>query len=127
MENQFYVDSEFLSPEALAKKHQLENDPSSRKSHMEYLPGMEQIHSDICEKVMSQVRDYDPSRYTARDVQAELEHEACTLEDFKALLSPAAEPFLERMAERASVETKKHFGNTEDLFTPLYIANYCEN
>ncbi len=127
MENQFYVDSEFLSPEALAKKHQLENDPSSRKSHMEYLPGMEQIHSDICEKVMSQVRDYDPSRYTARDVQAALEHEACTLEDFKALLSPAAEPFLERMAEKASVETKKHFGNTVYLFTPLYIANYCEN
>ena len=127
MENQFYVDSEFLSPEALAKKHQLENDPSSRKSHMEYLPGMEQIQSDICEKVMSQVRDYDPSRYTARDVQAALEHETCTLEDFKALLSPAAEPFLERMAERASVETKKHFGNTVYLFTPLYIANYCEN
>ena len=127
MENQFYVDSEFLSPEALAKKHQLENDPSSRKSHMEYLPGMEQIHSDICEKVMSQVRDYDPSRYTARDVQAALEHETCTLEDFKALLSPAAEPFLERMAEKASVETKKHFGNTVYLFTPLYIANYCEN
>ena len=127
MENQFYVDSEFLSPEALAKKHQLENDPSSRKSHMEYLPGMEQIHSDICEKVMSQVRDYDPSRYTARDVQAALEHETCSLEDFKALLSPAAEPFLERMAEKASVETKKHFGNTVYLFTPLYIANYCEN
>ena len=127
MENQFYVDSEFLSPEALAKKHQLENDPSSRKSHMEYLPGMEQIHSDICEKVMSQVRDYDPSRYTARDVQAALEHETCTVEDFKALLSPAAEPFLERMAEKASVETKKHFGNTVYLFTPLYIANYCEN
>ena len=127
MENQFYVDSEFLSPEALAKKHQLENDPSSRKSHMEYLPGMEQIQSDICEKVMSQVRDYDPSRYTARDVQAALEHETCTLEDFKALLSPAAEPFLERMAEKASVETKKHFGNTVYLFTPLYIANYCEN
>ena len=127
MENQFYVDSEFLSPEALAKKHQLENVPSSRKSHMEYLPGMEQIHSDICEKVMSQVRDYDPSRYTARDVQAALEHETCTLEDFKALLSPAAEPFLERMAEKASVETKKHFGNTVYLFTPLYIANYCEN
>ena len=127
MENQFYVDSEFLSPEALAKKHQLENDPSSRKSHMEYLPGMEQIQSDICEKVMSQVRDYDPSRYTARDVQAALEHQSCTLEDFKALLSPAAEPFLERMAEKASVETKKHFGNTVYLFTPLYIANYCEN
>ena len=46
---------------------------------------------------------------------------------FKALLSPAAEPFLEEMAQRARLETSKHFGNTVYLFTPLYIANYCEN
>ena len=75
MENQFFVDSEFLSPAALEKKHRLENDPSSRKSHMEYLPGMEQVHSDICEKVMSQVNAYDYTRYTARDVQAALEQD----------------------------------------------------
>ena len=50
-----------------------------------------------------------------------------SIEDFKALLSPAAEPFLERMAQRARAETVKHFGNTVYLFTPLYIANYCEN
>jgi 2-iminoacetate synthase len=31
------------------------------------------------------------------------------------------------MAHRACVETKKHFGNTVYIFTPLYIANYCEN
>lgn len=43
MENQFLVDSEYLSPEALAVKHRLETDPSSRKDHMEYLPGMEII------------------------------------------------------------------------------------
>lgn len=49
------------------------------------------------------------------------------MEDFKALLSPAAEPFLEQMAQRARRETSKHFGNTVYLFTPLYIANYCEN
>ena len=127
MENQFFVDSEFLSPAALEKKHRLESDPSSRKSHMEYLPGMEQIHSDICEKVMSQVNAYDYTRYTARDVQAALEHESCSIEDFKALLSPAAEPFLEQMAQRARLETSRHFGNTVYLFTPLYIANYCEN
>lgn len=70
---------------------------------------------------------YDYNKYTARDVQNALEHETCTVEDFKALLSPAAEPFLERMAQRAKIETGKHFGNTVYLFTPLYIANYCEN
>ena len=127
MDNQFFVDSEFLSPEALEKKHRLENDPSYRKSHMEYLPGMEVIESDVCSNVMAQMQSYDPSAYTPRDVRAALEHDTCTIEDFKALLSPAAEPFLEEMAQKARRETSKHFGNTVYLFTPLYIANYCEN
>ena len=127
MENQFFVDSEYLSEKALAKKHKLETDPSSRTNHMEYMPGMEQIDSDICEKVMSQVASYDYQTYTEKDVKAALEHRICSVEDFKALLSPAAEPFLEQMAERARWETSKHFGNTVYLFTPLYIANYCEN
>ena len=43
MENQFLIDSEYLSKEALEKKHRLETDPSSRKNHMEYMEGMEQI------------------------------------------------------------------------------------
>lgn len=127
MENQFLVDSEYLSPEALAVKHRLETDPSSRKDHMEYLPGMEIIESDVCGKVMTQMEQYEADRYTAKDVRAALEHETCTIEDFKALISPAAELFLEQMAERARRETSKHFGNTVYLFTPLYIANYCEN
>ena len=127
MENQFFVDSEFLSEAALEKKHRLENDPSSRKNHMEYLPGMEIIQSDVCENVMAQMNSYDYTKYTAKDVRAALEHETCSVEDFKALLSPAAEPFLEQMAQRARLETSKHFGNTVYLFTPLYIANYCEN
>ncbi|MCD8152488.1 MAG: 2-iminoacetate synthase ThiH [Clostridiales bacterium] len=127
MENQFFIDSEFLSETALEKKHRLETDPSSRKNHMEYLPGMEQIESDVCEKVIGQMNSYEYSAYTAADVRRALDHETCSVEDFKALLSPAAEPFLEEMAQRARVETSKHFGNTVYMFTPLYIANYCEN
>lgn len=127
MENQFFVDSEFLSPKALAKKHRLESDPASRKNHMEYMPGMERIDSDVCENVIRQMKEYDYTKYTAQDVRKALEHENCSIEDFKALLSPAAEPFLEQMAEKARKETGKHFGNTVYLFTPLYIANYCEN
>ncbi len=127
MENQFFVDSEYLSAEALAKKHRLETDPSSRKNHMEYLSGMEVIQSDVCANVMAQMNSYEYSKYTAADVKAALEHDTCSIEDFKALLSPAAEPFLEQMAQRARLETSKHFGNTVYLFTPLYIANYCEN
>ena len=127
MDNQFFVDSEHLSQKALEKKHQLETNPTSRKNHMEYLPGMEIIESDIRQQVMSQMEAYDYTLYTERDVRAALDHETCTLEDFKALLSPAAEPFLEEMAQKARIETSKHFGNTVYMFTPLYIANYCEN
>ncbi len=127
MENRFFVDSDKLSPAAIEKKHRLEHDPSSRTDHMAYMEGMEVIHSDIYAKVISQVKAYDSGQYTAKDVLAALEHETCSVEDFKALLSPAAEPYLERMAQRAKIETGKHFGNTVYLFTPLYIANYCEN
>ena len=127
MENQFFVDSQALSPAALEKKHRLEQDPTARKSHMEYLPGMEVLDSDLKDRVLAEMGSYDYTRYTAADVKAALEHTTCSLEDFKALLSPAAAPFLEEMARKAHGETQKHFGNTVYLFTPLYIANYCEN
>ncbi len=127
MENEFLIDSDALSPEALKRKHQLENDPSCRTDHMAYMEGQEQIQSDIREKVMAAVADYDPVQYTGADVLHALEKQTLSVDDLKALLSPAAEPFLERMAERARIETRKHFGNTVYLFTPLYIANYCEN
>ncbi|MCD8376980.1 MAG: 2-iminoacetate synthase ThiH [Oscillospiraceae bacterium] len=127
MENQFFVDAETLSPAALAKKHRLESDPSSRSDHMDYLPDMERIQSGVYQQVAAHMENYDYRRYTAAQVRAALEHEACSVEDFKALLSPAAEPFLEEMARRARRETGRHFGNTVYLFTPLYIANYCEN
>lgn len=127
MENDFLVDSEYLSSAALEKKHRLENDPSSRIDHMKYLEGMDQIDSSLRLRVMKEMAEYDPSEYTARDVQRALEQETCSVEDLKALLSPAAEPFLEQMARRANRETSRHFGNSVNIFTPLYIANYCEN
>ena len=127
MENQFFVDSKHLSPEALRKKHRLETEPSFRKNHMEYLPGMEKIESDVCKNVLEHMNAFDYLKYTVKDVKAALEHDTCSVEDFKALLSPAAEPFLEQMAHRARLETSKHFGNTVYIFTPLYIANYCDN
>lgn len=125
--NQFFVDSAKLSGKALEKKHRLEQVPESRSDHMEYMEGMERISSDIMERVLGEMKRYDYERYTAGDVRRALLHETCTVEDFKALLSPAAFPFLEEMAVRAKRETGKHFGNTVYLFTPLYIANYCEN
>lgn len=126
-ENHFLVDGSQLTPEALKRKHQLEQDPSCRKDPMAYLPGMEVLHSDVRDKVISQMEAYDPSAYTALDVQRALEHDQADIEDLKTLLSPAAAPFLERMAEKAHNITSRHFGNTVYLFTPLYLANYCEN
>ena len=98
-----------------------------RIDHMKYLPDMEQIDSDIMDRVISAMNDYDPSLYTENDVRRALEHDEKTVDDFKALLSPAALPLLEEIAEAARAETKKHFGNSVNMFTPLYISNYCEN
>ncbi len=96
-------------------------------SHMEYLEGMEQIDSDILDKVLEARGTYEARQYTAQDVKKALENENRTIEDFGALLSVAAEPFLEEMAKKAKQETEKHFGNSVYLFTPIYISNYCEN
>lgn len=126
-ENNFFIDSAKLSEKALDRKHKLENDPSCRKDPMEYFPDMEQISPEVRNKVIAQMEAYDYTKYTAVDVRRALEHKTCSVEDFKALLSPAAVPFLEEMAQRAKLETSRHFGNTVYLFTPLYIANYCEN
>lgn len=95
--------------------------------HMEYQPGMEAVESDIMEQVLSAAAQYDYEKYTASEVKAALRKNSLAPEDFAALLSPAAEPYLEEMAQRAREETRKHFGNAVSLFTPLYIANYCEN
>lgn len=126
-QNQFFVDSDKLSGAALAHKHLIENDPSARTDHMEYMEGMERISSGIMDKVLGEVAGFDYNKYNAADVKRAINSENCSIEDFKALLSPAAMPFLEDMAKRAKSETSKHFGNTVYMFTPLYIANFCEN
>ena len=127
MRSDLIFDAEGLSPAALERKHRLERDPSCRADPMEYLPGMEVIDSDVKDRVRAAMESYDPAKYTAQDVLRALERDRCSEEDFRALLSPAAAPFLERMAERARATTARHFGNTVYIFTPLYIANYCEN
>ena len=99
----------------------------NRISHMEYMEGMEVLESDVQERVIAAMNAYDYETYTAKDVKAALAHTECTVEDFAALLSPAALPFIEEIAVRAQEETRKHFGNSIYMFTPLYIANYCEN
>src|SRR5680860_639957 len=65
--------------------------------------------------------------FSARDVQNVLSKEKVTLADFKVLISPAAKPFIEQMAQRSNVLTKKRFGNTIQMYIPMYLSNECQN
>ena len=113
--------------ESILSKEILEDQKKNRIDHMTYLPGMEDIGSEILDQVVEKMNAYDYDQYTAADVKMALAHSQCTPEDFQALLSPAALPYLEEIAQAAQVETRKHFGNSVYMFTPIYIANYCEN
>ena len=104
-----------------------EHNADERCDHMTYMDDMEQIPHEILDKVVAEINSYRAEDYTASDVIRAIESDRCSLEDFKALLSPAAEPFLEQIARKARLETRKHFGNSAYFFTPIYISNYCEN
>lgn len=64
---------------------------------------------------------------TSADVEKALLATRRTLEDFKALISPAAAPYLEEMAQLSSQITQKRFGKTVQLFAPMYLSNECQN
>ncbi|MBM7869772.1 2-iminoacetate synthase [Clostridium pascui] len=100
---------------------------SNKINHMEYLDEMEAVSSDIMDKVLNLVHKYDYHQYTDSDVKNALMKDNLSLDDYAAILSPAAMPYLEDMARRAMSKTRKHFGNSVCMFTPLYISNYCEN
>lgn len=64
---------------------------------------------------------------TGSDVQRALETNKRTLEDFKALISPAAAAYLEPMAQLSRQLTQKRFGKIIQLYIPLYLSNECTN
>lgn len=104
-----------------------EDQKKNRTNHMEYMPDMEVLDSDIDKQVIAAMNNYDYDKYTAKDVENAINAVNRTPEDFAALLSPAALPYLEQMAQAAKIEKEKHFGNSICFFTPIYIANYCES
>ena len=113
--------------ESILSEEILEDQKKNRIDHMTYLPGMEDIGSDVMDQVIDAMNAYDYEKYTEADVRRAIAHDVRTPEDFAALLSPAALPLLEEIAQAAQEETRKHFGNSVYMFTPIYIANYCEN
>lgn len=64
---------------------------------------------------------------TSYDVERALNTEKRNLEDFKALISPAAEPYLEQMAQMSHQLTQKRFGKTIQMYIPMYLSNECQN
>ncbi len=64
---------------------------------------------------------------TAADVEQALSRSKRTLEDFKALISPAAAAYLEPMAQYSRRLTQQRFGKTIQLYVPLYLSNECQN
>lgn len=64
---------------------------------------------------------------TTQDVRRALDKDKRSLEDFKALISPAAAPFLEEMALKSRDLTQQRFGKTVNMYIPLYLSNECQN
>jgi 2-iminoacetate synthase len=64
---------------------------------------------------------------TAADVEMALHTHQRTIEDFKALISPAAASYLEPMARQSRDITRRRFGKTMQLFAPFYLSNECQN
>jgi 2-iminoacetate synthase len=100
---------------------------SLKTDPMTYLPDMEIIPSTMLEEVLQARSEYHPEACTAAQVRQALQKTRLRPEDFAALLSPTAAPLLEAMAQRSQEVTRRQFGNAIQVFTPLYLANHCEN
>ncbi|MDD7888094.1 2-iminoacetate synthase ThiH [Flavivirga sp. 57AJ16] len=62
-----------------------------------------------------------------KEVEKVLLKDKIELEDFKKLISPAAKPYIEQMAQRSNAITRKRFGNTIQMYIPMYLSNECQN
>lgn len=81
--------------------------------------------------IINTYRDFDFHRYWSsvcgEDVERSLAKEKLSNTDFLNLLSPIASEYIEQMAQKAHKLTVQHFGQTIQLFIPLYVSNYCTN
>ena len=91
----------------------------TRTDHMQLLPHMQDVGSDIMDEILKARASYKPEIYSEADVKAALNAKHCSLENLKALLSPAAAPFLEQIAQLAQAKTRAIFGSNIRFFTPL--------
>ncbi len=77
----------------------------------------------------SQYKDVDTAFHliSSKDVEKAFQAQKPSIDHFLSLLSPAAYSYLEEMAARAREITLRYFGKTIQLYTPLYLSNYCDN
>lgn len=66
-------------------------------------------------------------RPLAYDVEAAIDKDSQDAKSLLALLSVRAEDYIERMAQRSHGLTMMHFGRDVQLYTPLYLSDYCDN
>ncbi|MCP9612023.1 2-iminoacetate synthase ThiH [Coprobacter tertius] len=86
------------------------------------------MFSEELEKISWEETTRDIYAKTASDVEFALSKQRLLdIEDFKALISPAAIPYLETMAQLSRKYTLERFGKTISMFVPLYITNSCTN
>lgn len=97
------------------------------KSVHDYFPGMDIIDSDIKDKLKKAYEEVKNTRPSKAEIRAILRAERLDYRDLFILLSDEAEEFLYEMAEVAKEKRIRYFGNNVSLFSPIYIANYCEN
>lgn len=97
------------------------------ESVLDYFPGMDIIDSDIKERVKKSYEEVKNIKVTKADVVASLESSSLTPRDLYNLLSDEAGEYLEVIADLAKEKRIRYFGNNVCLFSPIYIANYCEN
>ena len=64
---------------------------------------------------------------TEADVLRAIQANRPDLEDFKAMISPAGEKYIEEMAQKSSQLTQKRFGKTMQMYAPMYLSNECNN
>lgn len=101
--------------------------PINVKDVRDYLPDMDQISEEIPKKIEASYNEQKARTITPADVRAVLQKDRLTPDDYYVLLSDAAEGFLDAMAEKARMLRRQYFGDNVNSFSPLYIANYCEN
>lgn len=93
----------------------------------DYYPYMEKIDSSIEDEIKDKLKFLDNYKVTKEKILSSLEKDSLDEFDFYNLISDEAIKYLDKIAIKAHQKRIKYFGNNVYLFSPIYIANHCEN